>query len=198
MSTFYWALKLIYQDNQLLIVLSKNASHDYLTGLLNQRMYEADFHRQLKIARQQATPLSLVAFDIDYFKEINDHHGHVAGNQVLVEVSTALKRVSQGYQSDSRLYRVGGEEFNLVLPNNDRKSAEQLALKCCETIANSVIQYKGVRISVTLSAGVSDLTQSDKQVVDLYLRADHNLYLSKQRGRNRVTVDGKTIVANKR
>lgn len=80
------------------------------------------------------------------------------------------------------------------MPNNDRKSAEQLALKCCETIANSVIQYKGVRISVTLSAGVSDLTQSDKQVVDLYLRADHNLYLSKQRGRNRVTLMAKRLL----
>lgn len=196
LGTFYLALKLIYQDNELMVVLSRNASHDYLTGLLNQRMYEADFRQQLAVAKQKATPLSLIAFDIDYFKDINDHHGHDAGNQVLVEVATIIKQISRSYQSGSRLYRVGGEEFNLVLPNLDQKSAERVALRCCQMVSHSGIQYHGAKIPVTLSAGISDFTKGDTQIIDLYLRADRNLYLSKQRGRNRVTVNGATMVAD--
>jgi diguanylate cyclase (GGDEF)-like protein len=158
------------------------ASMDALTGAFNKRYFDESFGKEVLRSQQQGTPLCIVLFDIDHFKKINDTYGHPAGDAVLKNVSGAV--ASQLRDGDA-LFRVGGEEFALVLSATPHDLAVQAAEAVRALIESLVTDFMGTRITATLSLGVAELA-SGEQPAALYQRVDEKLYAAKRGGRNRV------------
>jgi two-component system, cell cycle response regulator len=158
------------------------ASMDALTGAFNKRYFDESFGKEVQRSQQAGTPLCIVLFDIDHFKKINDTYGHPAGDAVLKNVSAAV--ASQLRDGDA-LFRVGGEEFALVLSATPRELAIQAAEAVRALIESLVTDFMGTRITATLSLGVAELS-SGEQPAALYQRVDEKLYAAKRGGRNRV------------
>lgn len=158
------------------------ANTDALTGVLNKRYFDETFSKEVQRSQQTATPLSLVLFDIDHFKKINDSFGHPAGDAVLKNVTS---NVAAQLRDGDALFRVGGEEFALVLSATPRDMALQAAEAVRGLIQGVVTDYMGTRIPATLSLGVAELAAGELTDA-LYQRADARLYEAKRGGRNRV------------
>lgn len=158
------------------------ATLDALTGAFNKRYFDETFGKEVARAAQQDQPLSLVLFDIDFFKKVNDTYGHPAGDAVLKNVAGAVS--SQLRDGDS-LFRVGGEEFALVLSATPLDLAEQAAEATRQLVAAQVTEFMGASITATLSLGVAQLGVGEAPTA-LYQRADEKLYAAKRGGRNRV------------
>jgi two-component system cell cycle response regulator len=158
------------------------ASIDALTGAFNKRYFDESFGKDVQRAQQTGTPLSMVLFDIDHFKKINDSYGHPAGDAVLKNVATAV--LAQLRDGDA-LFRVGGEEFALVLAATPLEMAAQAAEAVRGLIEALVTDFMGTRITTTLSLGVAELGAAELPAA-LYQRADELLYSAKRGGRNRV------------
>ncbi|HYJ08772.1 MAG TPA: GGDEF domain-containing protein [Polyangiaceae bacterium] len=158
------------------------ASMDALTGAFNKRYFDETFGKELLRAQQHHLPLSIVIFDIDFFKKINDTYGHPAGDAVLKNVTTA---VSAQLRDGDALFRVGGEEFVLVLSATPCDMAVQAAEALRAMVEALVTDFMGTRIAATLSLGVAELAEAEEPAA-LYQRADERLYAAKRGGRNRV------------
>ena len=156
---------------------------DGLTQIHNKRyLYEA-LEREVLRARRHERPLSLLMFDIDFFKRINDQYGHLAGDYVLRE----LARVVQGrIRRDEVFARYGGEEFVIVLPETPLEGAASLGQNLRARVAEHTFVFQGESIPVTVSIGAAVLTDNDKTATDLVQRTDEKLYEAKRGGRNRV------------
>jgi two-component system, cell cycle response regulator len=156
---------------------------DGLTQVHNKRyLYEA-LERELIRARRHERPLSATMMDIDFFKNINDQFGHLAGDHVLREVA----KVIQGrIRRDEVFARYGGEEFVIVLPETPLEGATALAENLRSRIGEHAFVFQGERIPVTISIGCAQLATTDKTANDLIQRADAKLYEAKRSGRNRV------------
>jgi len=158
------------------------ANTDALTGVLNKRYFDETFGKEVQRSQQTGTPLSLVLFDIDYFKKINDTFGHPAGDAVLKNITS---NVAAQLRDGDALFRVGGEEFALVLSATPRDMARQAAEAVRGLIDGVVTDHMGARIPATLSLGVAELAAGELPEA-LYQRADTRLYEAKRGGRNRV------------
>ena len=121
--------------------------------------------------------------DLDHFKSINDHYGHVVGDHVL---KAFVDRVAESYRASDIFFRYGGEEFTLILRNTDLPGAACLAERIRESVEIRPIDTDAGPVALTVSIGVSELLEDD-QPVSLLTRADAALYSSKAQGRNRVT-----------
>jgi diguanylate cyclase (GGDEF)-like protein len=159
------------------------AIHDALTGVYN-RMHFINYMEELFAKKPKM--VSLIMFDMDYFKRVNDQYGHLAGDMVL-KTSTALiqKMLPSGIFA-----RYGGEEFVIVLPDVDIKGAYLFAETCRQKIQGyDFITTEGVRIPVTLSAGLSNYPLNANSYESLLQHADDALYVAKNTGRNKVCID---------
>jgi diguanylate cyclase (GGDEF)-like protein len=162
--------------------LSRLALTDPVTSLANRRGGEEALAREAARARRTGAPLSLVLFDIDRFKNINDQAGHAVGDRVLRGISDILSASQRG--SDLAM-RWGGEEFLVLLPDVGLAGARIFAERVRENVQNLSVADAG---RITVSAGVSELIGDEDPAVALG-RADANLYRAKAGGRNRVEVD---------
>ena len=157
---------------------------DGLTRAFNKRKFDEEMLREFERARRHDRPLSLVLFDLDHFKRVNDTHGHRCGDTVLEQIAaltTARLRPEQIFA------RVGGEEFGILSPETGIEGAETLAEKLRHDIEGFEIEHGELRVQVTCSFGVAVLTEEMWRPEDLYDAADQALYLSKNGGRNRVS-----------
>ncbi|WP_461213399.1 diguanylate cyclase domain-containing protein [Lacticaseibacillus sp. GG6-2] len=173
--------------------LRQIANYDQLTNAKTYSLYQRDLTQMFDHARADRRPLSLVALDIDHFKQINDHYGHLAGNEVLIGVATTLSDVLAQYGDNHQIYRTGGEEFNIVFPNQKPEAVIPIITACWDAVRKAHYQYEGADIAVTVSMGMTARRDSDQTIDDTYKRADDNLYLSKHAGRDTITVEGETI-----
>ena len=164
--------------------LTIEASTDALTGLANRRHMEEYLAEQFRISSRYGTPLSLILFDIDRFKGVNDEYGHPAGDQVLREVAAVLQRTMR----DADLCaRYGGEEFVAILPATSIEGAEESAERVRVAVERQAMLAGGARLSVTISAGVGSYRTGEQPSHDWLLKeADMALYEAKRSGRNRV------------
>ncbi len=164
--------------------LHESTIRDPLTGLFNRRHAVAVLQSETGRAAQQPDyRFSLILFDIDYFKPINDRHGHLAGDRVLKQLSAvAQERVRSG----DTLARVGGEEFALILPGTGSRNAIQVANAVCERVAAERFDIGNDSVSITLSGGVAEWQADMGGLDDLLQAADRNLYRAKDTGRNQV------------
>ncbi|MEH7108406.1 sensor domain-containing diguanylate cyclase [Bacillus sp. JJ1764] len=160
---------------------------DGLTALYNRRYFDKILNEYIASSLQKREPLSVILFDVDYFKCYNDHYGHVLGDQCLITISNRVKDLMNSYESICARY--GGEEFAIILPQKDSNEACFIAERIRLEIENLHIPHERSKInrSVTLSLGVASIipNQITKscQLLDL---ADKALYQAKKLGRNRV------------
>ena len=161
---------------------------DPLTGARNRQNMEHNLNRELTRAKRRRTKASVAMLDIDHFKSINDSHGHDIGDTVLAHFAdTAMKSIRE---SDT-LFRYGGEEFLLLMPQADRESGVKIIEKLHQRIAATPTENRDKNnepIPITFSAGVAELTRTD-DVQSIVKRADAALYQAKKRGRNRTVTD---------
>ncbi|AEB57420.1 sensor domain-containing diguanylate cyclase [Ectopseudomonas mendocina] len=158
------------------------ATTDSLTNLPNRRGFELHVEQALQEAQRDSSPLCAVMLDLDNFKQINDRHGHLAGDEVLRSFAERLRAALR--QSDI-LCRWGGEEFILLLKNTDRHAAHELAEKLRQHCADQRYPMDGEALQVTVSLGLSQW-QPGEALHDLLSRTDRALYRAKQAGRDRV------------
>lgn len=165
--------------------------HDPLTGVPNRRMYDQTIAAEWTRLQRHNMPLSLILFDVDHFKQYNDHYGHAMGDECLVKVSEALSSATG--RSTDLLARYGGEEFVLMLPETEREAALQLAERCLAAVSSLRIPHEKSLASdvVTVSAGLSTLVPlPNSGPATIFESADKMLYLAKQKGRNCVEYAG--------
>ncbi len=163
--------------------LHRNAVTDPLTGLYNRRLFNENFDKELNRARRYAHPLSLVTLDLHRFKEVNDKHGHPRGDEVLRAAASTLKKALR--TSDSA-FRIGGDEFALLLPQTDSFQASGLSRRI-GVVFTETLRPLDLMVSVSMDHGISTYPQDGDQRDQLIRIADERLYSAKQAS-NRKTV----------
>ncbi len=157
---------------------------DALTGLYNRRYMETHMNTLFERAINRGKELSVLMLDIDFFKSVNDTHGHDAGDKVLVEFA---KRAARGIRSKDLLCRYGGEEFFLIMPETNKSVAFDIAERMRAAIADKpFVLDDGTMLNITMSVGVGSIETPLDRPEDLLKRADKALYQAKREGRNRV------------
>jgi two-component system cell cycle response regulator len=159
---------------------------DALTGAYNRRFFMHLLRGECAYARRHGQALALLFLDLDHFKEINDHHGHPAGDFVLVEVVSLLRRA---LRVEDAIARYGGEELAVVLRGAPSEQAALVAERLRAAVAGHAFVFDGARIQVTASVGVAGLVLDVRDTPDALLQAaDTALYRAKEAGRDRVVV----------
>jgi diguanylate cyclase (GGDEF)-like protein len=160
-------------------------ARDGLTEIFNKRKYEEEVQREFARAVRHHRPLSLILFDLDEFKQINDSYGHLCGDFVLKQVASLARDLTR---PEEVLARVGGDEFAILAPETGIHGAETLAVKLRDRIEGFEHRYGDVKIAVRCSCGVAELAPEMISPQDLYQAADAALLVAKRSGRNRVKV----------
>jgi two-component system, cell cycle response regulator len=159
---------------------------DGLTQVFNKRYFLESLEREISRCRRYDRGLSLVLYDADHFKKINDTFGHLAGDYVLKALADTVK---DRIRREDVLARFGGEEFAVILPEIDLKGAQAFAEKIRRLIEESAFRFEDAEIPVTVSMGVATLDGTIGCADDFIKVADERLYEAKRRGRNRVVAD---------
>ena len=163
-------------------LLEYQASHDNLTGLYNRNKFNSLFGKEIRRGLRYSSKLALILFDIDFFKIVNDTHGHQIGDEVLKEISTIVTHCVREHDT---VVRWGGEEFLVLLPETDLDGASKVAQKIRTTICKDPLTL--LNIKVTASFGVTIMSEKDTE--DSFIaRADNALYEAKETGRNKVAI----------
>lgn len=169
--------------------LQDRSRRDPLTKLFNIRHFREQLDGYIAQSKRDQTPVSLIFFDLDHFKKVNDNYGHAAGDQVLIEISTA---VSQILRKNELFARVGGEEFAIIAPHGNAQETYKLAERIRVTGEQLVYDVgTGSPIHVTLSLGISQYQDGDT-ASGLLGRADAAMYEAKRQGRNRTLISENT------
>jgi two-component system cell cycle response regulator len=159
---------------------------DALTGLYNRRYLETHLAHLVEHSINRGKPLSVLTIDVDYFKAVNDTHGHDAGDRVLQELSV---RIKSNIRNIDLACRTGGEEFVVVLPATEMAVAERIAERMRKSVsARRFSAGTDGGLAITISAGVASLSGVNDKVEDILKRADQALYRAKRDGRNRVVM----------
>jgi len=161
---------------------------DALTGLHNRRYMESHLGTLVEQAASRGKPISILVLDIDFFKAINDTHGHAAGDDVLKEFSRRLKKAVRGIDLACRY---GGEEFVVVMPDTDIGVATMVAERLRRRIASEPfpINQNSRTVPATISIGIAAMQSCEDKAAEIVRRADQALYRAKRDGRNRVVAD---------
>lgn len=161
---------------------------DGLTGLKNRRYFEERFELDWAMCQRHTLPLSVLMIDLDHFKALNDHHGHLCGDHCLRAVAGTLQ--GRLTRSTDTIARYGGEEFVALLPGTSEEAARRLAQSIVDKVAALELHCDEAMPGVTCSVGVSSKVPTRGEQREILLgRADKALYAAKQQGRNRVVVD---------
>jgi diguanylate cyclase (GGDEF)-like protein len=162
------------------------AKTDSLTGIANHRMLHETLEREMARADRYFRRFCLALIDIDDFKKINDTHGHLVGDAVLIDLA---RRMSEPIRRGDVLARYGGEEFALVLPDTALDGARTLAHRVCSSIASRPFAFAQTQVPYTISVGLTEYNGARPCQKDALIgEADAALYRSKQEGKNRVSV----------
>jgi diguanylate cyclase (GGDEF)-like protein len=165
-------------------VIYKTMTTDGLTGAHTRRYLVEALERELQHAHRAGTPVAVLMLDLDRFKSINDTHGHLAGDAVLVEFA---RRIGETLRSGDLFARYGGEEFAVLLARTDLDDAVLAAERIREVTAANPVLFEGINIPITVSIGVATATAFANETPDQLLgHADERLYQAKRSGRNRV------------
>lgn len=172
-------------EAEFMSTISQMMVTDQLTQASNKRHLLEQIGNELNRSMRHGRPLSLLMFDIDYFKRVNDTYGHVAGDFVLKEIA-ALVRTRM--RRNEVFGRYGGEEFSMLLPETHLQGAHTLALELRALVESHPFVFDGVRIPVTVSLGVAQWNPTIRTIEEFVQAADVKLYQAKREGRNRVAV----------
>ena len=172
----------------------ENASKkDYLTGVLNRESFNQASERAFQMFQLNHKTFSLIMFDIDKFKSFNDTYGHTIGDQVLQLVTRQTQYVLSKSDLDGQAFRLGGEEFGILVYSSKVDKAKELAKQVAIRVKSNPLVNEGVALKLTISMGVTEINKTDKEFNDVYQRADNALYHSKNNGRSSITIDQEII-----
>jgi len=160
----------------------QTAYTDPVTGINNRMAMDTSLRHDIELARRQKHPLALLMLDVDYFKQVNDGHGHLVGDAVLKQLTDCIIECIR--RSDN-VFRYGGEEFNVVLNNTSREGAHLLAERIRQAVAHHGFICNELKLHITVSIGVAMLETHDG-IPELIEKSDQALYRAKNAGRNRV------------
>ena len=172
-----------HQQNHLIYM----ATTDGLTGLMNRHSFDITFQQALREMQRSNQPLSLILYDIDFFKKINDVHGHLIGDRVITEITALSKEVVRG---SDLLCRWGGEEFIILLKNCGLAQAVNIAEQLRKNIMNHDFAFIKEKTTVTVSMGVAECAEHETQD-QLFVRVDNAMYRAMKEGRNRIVISEK-------
>ncbi len=167
------------------------AGTDSLTGLLNRQAFEIVFQQAILDSERRGSPLSTILFDIDFFKLVNDNHGHLAGDRILQKIASLTK---EAVRESDIVTRWGGEEFLVLLQDCPLAQATAIAEKLRHIIASHDFELPGSALSLTASMGVAEY-ENRETLNSFFARADTALYQAKAEGRNRIVVSASTATA---
>lgn len=178
---------LIYPlKNATLYKLAISMAHtDPLTQTYNRTAFDDSLMREMKLARRQSNSLSVIFFDIDHFKAINDNYGHECGDIVLASAANCIK---DALRASDIVFRYGGEEFVILLNDTSLEGAKVIAERVRESLENHTVAYGLELIKITASLGISSLRGNDSNET-LIKRADNAMYRAKESGRNQVQIE---------
>jgi diguanylate cyclase (GGDEF)-like protein len=173
--------------NRVRFQLASMVHTDPLTGCLNRRGLDQALAREIARSTRAGSALSLLAIDLDHFKNINDTYGHIGGDVVLREFGALLVQTARG---GDMVARTGGEEFSILLPDTDPAGAYRAGTRLCDSVRAHSFLVNGKRVQLTISIGVASLSAAspDSAGANLKERADEALYAAKRGGRDRVRV----------
>lgn len=178
--------ELAKEKNLLLEKLKEQANRDPLTNMYNKRHFAIISDSILELTNRSKESLSVIMIDIDKFKNINDTHGHIIGDKILILLANKLMSLVR--KSDT-IARVGGEEFAILLPNTSAAQADILARKIREEVEKTIFEESTTKINFTISLGVYEFNKKeDKNINSVLDKADKALYAAKNSGRNRVSI----------
>ncbi|HPJ39176.1 MAG TPA: GGDEF domain-containing protein [Spirochaetota bacterium] len=177
----YEKITIFIKDN--MINAFDTAMRDSLTGLYSHAVIHAELEKEFQSSRRYNVDLSVVFIDIDDFKRYNDSFGHIAGDRILRLVAATLK---ENLRTTDKIGRYGGEEFLIVLPHTNRENAFTIAHKLLQSIQTSTAGNSAIPQGVTVSIGISQLSESMQDGHDLIKNADINMYRAKKEGKNRI------------
>ncbi|OYX89708.1 MAG: hypothetical protein B7Y84_04045 [Azorhizobium sp. 32-67-21] len=173
--------------------LTRIAVRDDLTGLFSRRHFQESLSRACRPAAGEARPLSLMALDLDGFKQVNDSHGHAAGDECLRRFADTARSLLKGA---GEVARVGGDEFCVILPDTRLMDAMRLAEDLRRSVEAEAIDFPGGTLQMTVSIGVAEWHANPPMTpADLKAAADEALYRAKREGRNRIASARPTPVA---
>lgn len=181
-------IAILFTDLELRATLFRDATHDKLTSAYNYDAFDIDFRKLFQSERHTHIKFTMMMFDIDRFKKINDTYGHLAGDEVLKNVVKIVQSVINKNDKSIKLYRTGGEEFNVIFPNYKLDETENIIQDIFEAVNHATTEYNGETIQLTISVGVSEIDDNDVSTNDFYSRVDEALYHSKRGGRREITV----------
>jgi len=166
--------------------LKKQVTVDEMTGMYNFRFFRKQLKREIARAGRTGLPCSLIMFDIDHFKHVNDTYGHQAGDTVLKEIT---RRITTAIRSIDYPIRYGGEEFAVILPETGLVEAIRIAERVRETVAEKPFRLNShPPITVTISGGVAEFSNLSTTSMETFIEAaDRELYQAKNGGRNRIS-----------
>ena len=177
-------IRLLHEVEEAREAAQRLAWNDELTGLLNRRRFGEMVRRELIGAERTGHPLTAVLLDLDDFKQINDRHGHSAGDAVLRAVAAAINAAVRATDHSARW---GGEEFAIALPGTDVEQAVLVSQRVRATISELRVSTEtGEVLTCTASIGVAERGDTDETLDELFNRADRAMYRAKQSGKNRV------------
>lgn len=168
------------QQKKQRLEIRKLANYDHLTGLYNRRQFDSRLEEEMVRTRRYEKRLSVMVIDLDHFKEVNDTHGHQAGDDVLEEIGTIIQ---EEIRRNDLACRYGGEEFCVALIETGIEKAEEIAQRLREELARSTFRANGAEFQVTCSVGLVEF-KNEEDYTDLLKQADQALYDAKEQGRN--------------
>lgn len=163
---------------------------DGLTGIYNRRFLNTRLREEINRTRRYRNALSLLMFDLDHFKVVNDTYGHLFGDYILQAVTALIGRL---IRSTDVLVRYGGEEFCCNLPETDLNRAAVIAERCRRTVEENLFHSQGIAVHITISMGVAQVADEIDTPEKLIDQADQALYAAKKGGRNRVILSGTPV-----
>lgn len=181
-------LKFLQGDTESLFLdnLRNKINIDGLTGAYNKHYFVDQFNKSFLLSKRYKKKLSLLIFDIDDFKNINDTYGHAAGDFILSEIGEIIiKKI----RATDIFARVGGEEFAVICPETDIKESKKLADKLLGLVKGQEYIFEGKKISVTISIGACEFNDSMKDDLEMYKHCDSLLYKAKKTGKDRFVSD---------
>lgn len=159
---------------------------DSLTGLLNRRYFQERLAEEIERFKRHKLPFSLIMMDIDDFKRLNDTHGHLVGDEALVNITRAVRGSIRAIDVAARY---GGEEFTVILPQTSKQAARTMANRIGRAVARTpILSTKGDTVHLTMSLGVASFPDDAQALDDLLRHADQALYEAKRRGKNQAVV----------
>ena len=171
------------------------AERDPLTNIFNRRRFREELERILADAVRRGAAVGLLGIDLDGFKPINDAFGHQAGDEVLVGL---VERVASIVRRNEMFFRIGGDEFAVLVPDARPSELVELASRLCEAIADLAFEFGGQPASVTASIGIARFPENGLDAQALIAAADEAMYYSKAGGRNRWTLSARLMAESAR